>query len=1763
VHFEELVNQPEPVLRGICDFLEIEYVSAMATPYQSSSQRMTDGIHPLSKMLGDVKFHEHKTVEAGIADRWQQELEAGDLLNDETWTIAEQLGYCRAEVHAHRRELRPMRRVKTDRNSGVPLSFAQQRLWVIDQLEPGSSAYNIPLAEHISGTLNVAALEQSFNELVRRHESLRTTFKISAGQLVQVINEPQRLRLEVTDLSRLPEAEREREAARESHEEAQQPFDLVHGPLLRVRLLKLDEEEHLLLLTMHHIVSDGWSMEVFVRELTTLYNAFSENRPSPLTELPLQYVDFALWQREWLKGEVLEQQLAYWRQQLSGALPVLSLPLDRPRPPVRTTRTSHEAVAIPEDVRIALRQIGQRESATMFMTLLAAFKILLARLSGQSDIIVGTPIAGRSRAELENLIGFFVNTLVLRTDLSGDPTFRELLQRVRSVSLGAYKYQDLPFEKLVDEVKPERDPSLTPLFQVMFMFEKREVGESELSGLQFTPAHAENESGKFDLTLGMIESEESLHAVLRYNMDLFNSATVKRFLGCFETLLSGIAEDPDRRISQLALLTKVERVEVIERCHRTAVRFPARCAHQLFEDQVEQKPNATALIFAGQRLSYRELNAKANKLAHYLRGLGVGPEVLVGICVERSVEMLVAVLGVLKAGGAFVPLDPSYPDERIEFMLDDAGVSIILTVGAALRGRPHRPATPVAENGRPRKAAPTKTTIVFLDFDWPRIEAFSDENVQTNVSLDNLAYAIYTSGSTGRPKGVLLQHRGLTNLALAQAKVFGVSQTTRVLQFASFSFDAAVSEIFKTLLSGATLVLANAESLLPVMPLLNLLREQRITMVTLPPSVLAVLPNDDLPDLRTVISAGEACSAEIAASWSSGGRRFLNAYGPTEITVCATCTEPLDGNSKPSIGKPIANTESYVLDSNLEPVPTGVIGELYIGGAGVARGYLGRPELTAERFVPHPFPREAGQRLYRTGDLACLRVDGQLEYRGRIDQQVKVRGFRIELEEIESVLAQHPGMRDVVVLAREDTPGDKRLVAYVVLAVGAKHDVGQWRAWLNQKLPDYMLPSAFVALEAFPVTSSGKVNRVALPAPDASRPAQEQAYVAPRDQLERLLVDLWQSVLGLEELGVNDNFFDVGGDSIKGAILINRLQQLLGEYVYVVAIFDAPTVAQLANYLRRHYPTAVNKLSGIAVATGKITGTRINRDQIAAFRQLIPTLPELPSKLKSASKNPPAVFVLSPPRSGSTLLRVMLGGHPKLFAPPELELLSFNTLADRKTEFGERFAFWLEGTIRALMQLKQCSAEAAKAIMEECEAEQLTTQQFYARLQSWLSDRILVDKTPSYALDLEILRRAESDFENTRYIHLIRHPFAMIRSFEEARLEQVFFRHEHNFERRELAELIWLLSQENILRFLETVPAERRLQVHFEQLVKEPEPVLREICDFLGLEYVAAMAAPYQAQEQRMVDGIHPLSKMLGDVKFHEHKTVEAATADRWRQQLASGDQLANETWTIAERLGYPRLEVEKKRREWSPLVELRPGDRKSPLFFVHPVGGNVMCYAQLARHLGPEQSFYGLQSFGLAEDQSPLTDISEMARRYLEALRRVQPEGPYLLGGWSMGGLIAFEMVQQLQRAGQEIALLALLDSQTPASFGETDINDEALLRYFKSDRNALYGADWDGPDSDQLSRLFQVFRANVHAMMSYEPKRYAGRITFFRASDRRADAPEDPIDEWKSLAADGVEVHLAPGTHHTMLKEPAVLVLADWIKVCVNNARMEATKI
>jgi amino acid adenylation domain-containing protein len=1030
--------------------------------------------------------------------------------------------------------------VRVDRDRPLPLSFAQERLWFLDQLEGGSAQYNIPAALRLGGALDVDALERALGEIVRRHESLRTVFREVDGGAVQVIVPFAGFTLPVDDLSGLHERAGE-EVRRRAREDAARPFDLAGGPLFRAALLRLADEEHVLLLCIHHIVSDGWSAGVLHRELSALYAAFAAGEGDPLPPLPVQYADHAVWQREQLQGAVLDRQVGYWKERLAGAPALLELPVDRPRPAVQSHRGARERFDLPRALLDRLQALGRGEGATLYMVMLGAFQLLLSKYSGSDDVVVGSPIAGRTRREVEELIGFFANTLVLRTDLGGDPTFRALLRRVREGTLGAYEHQEVPFERLVAELQPERSLGHAPLFQVMFILQNADLSGAGLAGLRMAGVDAEVETTRFDLSLTAVPHDGGIRGALEYSTDLFDRSTVRRMLGHLQRVLEQVALDADVRLSRLELLSAEERGLVVEEWNRTSAEYPAdRCIHELFEAQAARTPDATAIRFAGAALTYATLDHAANRLANHLRGRGVRPESRVGICLERGPELVVAILAVLKAGGAYVPLDPAYPAGRLAFMLADSGAPLLLT------------RLPLPEGLLAEAAG-----VVCLDADRARIAAESAQAPAAGVLPGNLAYVIYTSGSTGRPKGVLVPHRGLANVARGHARELGVQAGDRVLQFASPSFDASVFEMVMALATGATLVLGTRESLAPGPDLLRLLQDEGVTVATLPPSALAVLPPGELPALRTLMTAGEACPAELVERWAPA-RRFFNLYGPTEATIWSATAACTPGGGRPPIGRPVANTSAYVLDARGAPVPIGIPGELYVGGAGVTRGYAGRYALTAERFVPDPFSTEGGARLYRTGDRVRWLARGELEFLGRTDAQVKVRGFRIEPGEIEGVLRRSGGVADCVVVAREDVPGETRLVAYVVGAVEA----GALREHLRRALPEYMVPAAFVGLDALPVTANGKLDRNLLPAPDFA-PA-EARYVAPRTPTEAALAEIWAETLRLERVGVTESFFELGGHSLLATRVVSRVREAFGVEVPLRALFEGPTVAELA-----------------------------------------------------------------------------------------------------------------------------------------------------------------------------------------------------------------------------------------------------------------------------------------------------------------------------------------------------------------------------------------------------------------------------------------------------------------------------------------------------------------------------------------------------------------------------------------------------------------------
>ncbi len=1463
----------------------------------------------------------------------------------------------------------------------LPLSFAQERLWFLDRLEPGSPAYVIPATVRLYGVLDVEALAASLAEVVRRHSVLRTCFGLAGGRPVQIVDDPLpgTLALPRVDLAGLG-ARAVAEAGRLAAAEAVRPFDLAKGPLLRAALLHLGREEQAVLVALHHIAGDAWSIGVLVAEIAVLYPAFAARRPSPLPELPVQYADFAVWQREQLAGEELARQLAWWRQRLAGAPLVLELPADRPRPPVQSFRGAAVTAALPPALAAGLGALGARggTGTTPFMTLLAGFQALLGRVTGQPTLLVGSTIANRTRRELEPMLGFFANTLVLRADLAAEERFAVHLGRVRADTLGAYVHQDLPFELLVEELRPPRDLARAPLVQVIFQMQNAPAAVLEVPGLRLEPMAVQAQTAKFDLVVSVSEEGGGMSVTWGYSTDLFDRATVVRLAGHFAALLAGAAADPDRRLGDLPLLAPGERHQLLVECNPVlgpgAGGVP-ELLHERFARVAAAREQEVAVVCRDERWSYGELAAWARWLARVLVGAGVKPGDRVGLFLDRSLELVAAVLAVMETGAAYVPVDPGYPAERVAFVLADSGVKAVVSqrhLEARLPGLP--------EGGE----------IVWVKREGEGVVPRSAEPLAGIRAVPGSpAYVIYTSGSTGRPKGVEVSHAQVSRLFDSTREWFGFGPADVWTLFHSIAFDFSVWELWGPLLTGGRLVVVPYEVSRSPEAFYELLAREGVTVLNQTPSAFRQLiwaeesvrgrdAAGEVPALRLreVIFGGEALEPASLAPWvarhgdglESGGPRLVNMYGITETTVHVTwrplMAAEIRGGVGSVIGVPIPDLAVYLVDRQLHLVPLGVPGEILVGGAGLALGYLGRPDLTAERFVPDPFSHQRGARLYRSGDLARRRPpypDKDLEYIGRIDHQIKIRGFRIELGEIEAALAALPGVREATVLVREES-GEKRLVAYVVGEAGELPDLATARTRLAASLPDYMLPSALIHLPALPLTAHGKIDRQALPAPGAAPAA---GRVAPRTALEHELAGLFSEVLGgavgigansdgansdvgaelasarveasstptekpkparqsrtrgaVEEdgPGVDDDFFALGGSSISGAVLINRLQQRLGEIVHVVAIFDAPTVARLAAYLGTQHREAVVRIWGSeslgstspdsSADSEPAAAGRIDEAAVERLRGLIPA----PIwSVREPTKNPRALFVLSPPRSGSTLLRVMLAGHPALFAPPELELLGFETLAERSAAFASpRDSFWLEGAVRAVMAVRGYGAEEAREELAAAEREGLTTLDFYGRLQSWLDGRTLVDKTPSYALSRKVLERAEAGFEEPFYVHLVRHPLGMIQSFEEAKLDQIFLRRASEgpggFGRRELAELIWVVSQENIRGFLAGVPAGRRHELRFEELVRDPEGTLSALCAALGLEYEPAMARPYEeAGGGRMTDGLHADSRMLGNVKFHQHRGIDAAAAERWRQSRRVAE-LGEVTVRLARSLGY------------------------------------------------------------------------------------------------------------------------------------------------------------------------------------------------------------------------------------------------------------------
>jgi amino acid adenylation domain-containing protein/non-ribosomal peptide synthase protein (TIGR01720 family) len=1055
----------------------------------------------------------------------------------------------------------------------LPLSFAQQRLWFLDQLEPNNPFYNIPVGVQLNGPLNVDALKLSFNEIVRYHETLRTSFKVVNGQPAQVIRPTYAPALPLVDLRELDDSQREAEAHRLAVAEAQRPFDLAGDQLFRNALICLREDSHNLLLTMHHIISDGWSKGVLLRDLVLLYQAYSQGHSSPLSELEIQYADYALWQRQHLQGEMLHEQLQYWKQQLGDSSEALELPADHPRPANRTYQGTRLQFALSKELTEALKQLSRSEGVTLFMLLAAAFQTLLHRYSQQQQISIGTPVAGRTRTETEPLIGFFLNTLVLRTDFAGDPSFAELLQRVKTVALGAYAHQEVPFEKLVEEIEVERSLSHTPLFQTMLVFENTPTPAYTLSDLSLAPVGVSTGTSIFDLTLYMGEEPQSLTGAWEYSTELFEEATVKQLLDHFERLLHGIVAEPQQRISRLPLLSEAEREQLLVEWNQTAREYESQqCLQQLIAEQAARQPNAVAVSCGSEQLSYRELNEQANQLAHHLRALGVGPETITGVCLERSVRLPVALLGILKAGGAYLPLDPEYPLERLSFMLADSGAPVLIT-----------------ERQWQQHFSEQALRAVVLEEEQEAIASCARSNPESEVGPGNLAYVIYTSGSTGQPKGVMIAHANLSNFLLSMREQPGLAETDKLVAVTTFSFDIAGLELWLPLMVGARLWLAESWQAADPAGLRELLERSGATVMQATPVTWRMLLDGGWRAGREfkVLCGGEALSGALAAELVAQSRAVWNLYGPTETTIWSTqqavgelageLAAELAETSVVPLGRPLANTQVYVLGRQLEVLPPGVVGELYLGGAGVARGYLGRAELTAEKFVPDPYGA-AGGRLYRTGDLVRWTSSGQLEFIGRRDEQIKLRGFRIELGEIESALKKCPGVRLAIALVRRVTDLDQRLVAYVVAEAGADVSIRSLREQLKGRLPEYMIPAELFLLDELPLTPNGKIDRRALAALQQNG-SSEKPFEPPRTPVEEMLAPVWAELLRVERVGVADNFFELGGHSLLATQLVSRVREVFEVEISLRSLFEQITLGDLAQRIEEEL-RAGNGLQG-------------------------------------------------------------------------------------------------------------------------------------------------------------------------------------------------------------------------------------------------------------------------------------------------------------------------------------------------------------------------------------------------------------------------------------------------------------------------------------------------------------------------------------------------------------------------------------------------------
>ncbi|MEP1076598.1 amino acid adenylation domain-containing protein [Leptolyngbya sp. PL-A3] len=1803
----------------------------------------------------------------------------------------------------------------TVHKSIFPLSFAQQRLWFLSQLEPDNPFYNIPAAIRLNGRIDRDALEQAFNIIVSRHDALRTTFSRVDGQPVQAIAPEVKIPLATVDLQSIPEAECDRVIQQLTTAEAQRPFNLQTDPLLRVTLLQVRPTESILLLTLHHIVADGWSLGVLNRELAAIYTALVQGRAPALPALPIQYPDFACWQRDTLQGDVLEAQLSYWRSQLQGLSP-LELMGDRPRPAAQTYRGATYPISYSPVLTGALEALSQREGTSLFMTLLAAFQTLLYRYTGEDDIAIGSPIANRHRSELEGLIGFFVNSLVLRTDLSGNPTFRELLGRVRSVALEAYAHQDLPFEKLVEELEPERDLSRNPLFQIGFALQNAPMQPLELPGATLEPVHLEPGTTRFDLEVHLWEpshglrslwqSQDGLSGFVSYSEDLFDRSTIGRLVGHLQTLLEGIVADPDAHLSELPLLTATERQQLLLDWNPSPLAPAPLGFHQIFEAQAHQRPDAIALIFNHEALTYADLNQRADRLAQTLRQRGVQQNTLVGLCVERSPDLLIGILGILKAGGAYVPLDPKYPSDRLQFMLTDTRLWLLLTQSWLVDALP-------------------KSQAQILCLDQPLPESLQSAPLPSTVTTDQLAYVIYTSGSTGTPKGVLLTHQGLCNVVAAQRQTFQLSPDSRVLQFSSLSFDASIFEIALAFGSGSTLYIPPPAAQLPGVALIQFLQEQAITHALITPAVLSVLPSAELPALQMLITGGEACPANVVDRWAAN-HRFFNAYGPTETTIWATIAELRPGDNPLNLGRPILNTQLYLLDAAFNPVPIGVAGELYIGGAGLAQGYLHRPELTAERFVRAQDLKLVEGKVYRTGDRARYRSDGTLEFLGRIDHQIKIRGFRVELGEIEATLHKHPALQDAAVVTAHPAPQETRLIAYFSLdqdwleqnqnTLQTQH-INHWQTLYNQTYqPDAVEQNDF--------------NIIGWNSSYTGEPI-------PLEQMQEWVDDRVHQVLNLRP----ERVLEIGCGT---GLLLFQIAPHCHEY------WGTDFSAVSLDFIRRQWgdrTPSIKLLQRTATDFHGIPAATFDVVILNSVVQYFPSTDYLLQVLEGAVKAiaPGGVLFLGDVRSLPLLTafhaavqfsqaetgidRVQLRHRVEraCFEDPELVIdpVFFTALSDRIPQIRQVQIRLARG--HSVNEMTQFRYNVLLHVGEEEGARQSPKCQTQPALQwlNWQQHPATVAEIVEHLQKVEpevfgitgiTNSRISTAVKITKWLLKDESPKTVGRmqellqnSVERAIAPQcwwdlesalpyrveicwsvipqlgyydvLFFRHDVDFEvdfpltqKQHYLSLYRLANyplQSSLTRqlipelrhFLAQTLPDYMVPGAFVPLKSLPltpngkvdrNHITEHYCTMQSLLSTSGTdvreGVPRSSTESTLANIWQDLLR-LKQVSIYDnffelggHSLLATQMASRIRDafsvdiplrrifeaptiaQLAHILETLQTTTSLSQTPPLIRLDRTAHRRSlasltppppptpspppptplplaptashsWTPLVPLALGGTQPPLFCIHPIFGMVLPYMELAHHLGGDRNLYGLQPLGLDGKHPPINQIEAMARYYIQAIQTIQPHGPYYLGGWSFGGLVAFEMAQQLTQAGESVALLAIFDTAAPIAanrptpresltfllktalwstlpflldYGAIAISrlSQVLQRSRAISTQTTSQSDWLSRwqwwaiarlmpeesrlrllDESAIGPMLRIFAANSQAAYHYAPQPYPQPITLFQAMGASQHSQSDTTLGWNQLTP-YVQVHTVPGNHLSMLKPPHVQTLAQILK-------------